>query len=165
MARPEAEGLKWDNCFAGRDGTGHTFCGPGPHNSICGPGPGRVCTNAAGPGRAWVSNHIYRYDLPGLDLNFWPVQGPSTYYRRCISVPLVDHMLVELEARFSPHHRVAILGLCLVPSALVTLPDPDVRSHLAKLVDLYEEGYRIPRKCVPSDGQLENQVAEADGAA
>ena len=34
-----------DIIFAGR-------AGPGPHNSICGPGPGRVCTTAAGPGRA-----------------------------------------------------------------------------------------------------------------
>ncbi len=53
-------------------------------------------------------------------------------------------MLVELETRFSPHHRVALLGLCLVPSALVTLPDPDEKSHLAKLVDLYEEDLASP---------------------
>ena len=50
--------------------------GPGPHNSICGPGPGRVCTTAAGPGRAWASNHICG---PGLGLDFRPVQGPSRY--------------------------------------------------------------------------------------
>ena len=50
--------------------------GPGPHNSVCGPGPGRVCTTAAGPGRAWASNHICG---PGLGLNFRPVQGPSCY--------------------------------------------------------------------------------------
>ena len=48
--------------------------GPGPHNSVCGPGPGQVCTTAAGPGRAWASNHICG---PGLGLNFRPVQGPS----------------------------------------------------------------------------------------
>ena len=45
--------------------------GPGPHNSICGPGPGRVFTTAAGPGRAWASNHICG---PGLGLDFRPVQ-------------------------------------------------------------------------------------------
>ena len=50
--------------------------GPGPHNSVCGPGPGQVCTTAAGPGRAWASNHICG---PGLGLNFRPVQGPSVY--------------------------------------------------------------------------------------
>ena len=59
--------------------------------------------------------------------------------RRCISVPFVDHLLLELQTRFSPHHRVALIGLRLVPSALVTLHDPDVKSNLAKLVVLYEE--------------------------
>ena len=58
-----------DILFAGR-------AGPGPHNSVCGPGPGRVCTTAAGPGRAWASNHICG---PGLGLNFRPVQGPSRH--------------------------------------------------------------------------------------
>ena len=48
--------------------------GPGPHNSICGPGPGRVFTTAAGPGRAWASNHICG---PGLGLDFRPVQDTS----------------------------------------------------------------------------------------
>ena len=67
-----------------------------------------------------------------------PADDLLTYYRRCISVPMVDHLLVELETRFSPHHRAALLGLCLVPSALVTLPDTDVNSNLAKLVDQYE---------------------------
>ena len=65
-----------------------------------------------------------------------PADDPRTYHRRCISVPFVDHLLVELETRFSRHHSVALLGLCLVPSVLVTLPYPDVKSHLAKLVDL-----------------------------
>ena len=73
-----------------------------------------------------------------------PEDDPRTYYRRCIWAPLVDQPLVELEARFSHHHRVALLGLCLVPSALVTLPNPDVRSHLAKLVDIYEEYLASP---------------------
>ena len=68
-----------------------------------------------------------------------PADDPRTYYRRCTSVQLVDHLLVELDTIFSLHHRAALLGLCLVPSALVTLPGPDVKSHVAKLVDLYEE--------------------------
>ncbi len=56
-------------------------------------------------------------------MNNVPADDSRTNYRRCISVPLVDHLLVELETRFSPRHRVALLGLCLVPSALVTLHD------------------------------------------
>ena len=52
--------------------------------------------------------------------NNLPADDPSTYYRRCISVPMVDHLLSELLTRFSPHHRTATLGLSLVPSALVS---------------------------------------------
>ena len=80
MARPGARGLgpglglNYDNCVAGRAGPGHTFCGPGLIIQFA--GPGRVCTTAAGPGRAWASNHICG---PGLGLNCKPVQGPSTY--------------------------------------------------------------------------------------
>ena len=37
---------------------------------------GQVCTTAAGPGRAWASNHVCG---PGLGLDFRPVQGPTTY--------------------------------------------------------------------------------------
>lgn len=73
-----------------------------------------------------------------------PADEPVTYYRRCISVPLVDHLVVELERRFSPHHCIALLGLCLVPSALVTLPDQDVKGNLAKLVEQYEEDLPSP---------------------
>ena len=69
---PAGLGLNYDNCVAGRAWTYFLRAGPGPHNSVCGPGPGRVCTTAAGPGRAWASNHIC-----GLGLNFRPVQGPT----------------------------------------------------------------------------------------
>ena len=87
---------------------------------------------------------IYRRCARQRHRNNVPEDDSRNYYRRCISVPLVDRLLLELEAIFSPHHRVALLGHCLVPSALVTLPDPDVRSHLAKLVDLYEEDIASP---------------------
>ena len=65
MARPEARGSgrAWASnmklfCGPGLDIIVAGRAGPGPHNSICGPGPGQVCTTAAGPCRAWVSNHI-----------------------------------------------------------------------------------------------------------
>ena len=79
-------------------------------------------------------------------ITYHAADDPRTYYRRCISVTLVDHLLVELETRCRPHHRVAHIGVCLVPSALVTLPISDVKSHLAKLVDLYEEYIAYPER-------------------
>ena len=77
-----------------------------------------------------------------------------------------NSLLVELEPRFSPHPRVALLAFCLVPSALVTLPDPDKKRHLAKLVDLYEEDFASPESVSHQMVmQLENLVAVADVAA
>ena len=64
-----------------------------------------------------------------------PADEPVTYYRRCISIPLVDHLLIELERRFTSHHRIALPGLCLVPNALVTLTDHDDKANFAKLVE------------------------------
>ena len=74
-ARPGPQILQ---LFSGWAGPRHTFCGP--HNSICEPGPGRVCTTAAGPGRAWASSHTCG---PGLDLNCRPVQSLTM---QCITV-------------------------------------------------------------------------------
>ena len=71
-----------------------------------------------------------------------PADDPSTYYRCCIFVPMVDHLLSELHTgctTFSSHHRSAMLGLSLVPYALVTLPADDVKSNLTKLVYFYTE--------------------------
>ena len=66
--------------------------------------------------------------------NNTPAEDPVMYYRRCITIPLLDHLLVELESRFSHLHRVALLGLCPVPSALVSIPDGQIRENLANLV-------------------------------
>ena len=71
--------------------------------------------------------------------NNMPAGDPSTYYRRCISVSMVDHLLSEQHTKFSSHYQTAMLGLSLVPSALVTLPADDVKSNLTKLVDFYTE--------------------------
>ena len=49
-----------------------------------------------------------------------PASTPSEYFKRTITIPILDHFLVELDRRFSSHHQTAIQGLYLVPSVLVT---------------------------------------------
>ena len=49
-----------------------------------------------------------------------PASTPSEYFKRTITVPILDHFLVELDRRFSSHQKTAIQGLYLVPSILVT---------------------------------------------
>ena len=48
-----------------------------------------------------------------------PASSPSEYFRRTISVPILDH-LSELDTRFSSHQKTAFQGMYLVPSVLVS---------------------------------------------
>ena len=44
-----------------------------------------------------------------------PAKDALMYYRRCITIPLLDHLLVELESRFSHLHPGGTTGA--LPSA------------------------------------------------
>ena len=47
-----------------------------------------------------------------------PADTPCEYYYRCISIPVLDHLLSEMETRFSSHQQTALLGLSMVPCLL-----------------------------------------------
>jgi len=78
-----------------------------------------------------------------------PAETPSQYVKRVITIPLLDHLLVEMRSRFSKQQVVALQGLSLVPSILVTLSLPD--NNIDKLVDLY-------KKDLPSPGSLSSEL-------
>jgi len=80
----------------------------------------------------------HRDNTPG------PAEDPLAYYRRCLSVPLVDHLLAELDERFTSHHRIALQGLALVPSAMVDLQKSIVNDSVTKLAKQYEEDLPLP---------------------
>ena len=68
-----------------------------------------------------------------------PAASPSEYYKRVISIPVVDHLLSELRGRFDRHQRRALLGLCLVPSLYVSLQSADCTFRVKEPAELYEE--------------------------
>ena len=41
-----------------------------------------------------------------------PAQTPSEFYRRTVTIPMLDHILSEIESRFSAHQKTALLGVC-----------------------------------------------------
>ena len=49
-----------------------------------------------------------------------PASNPSEYYRRTISIPMLDHLLAELNDRFTEHQKKALQSLYLVPLVMVT---------------------------------------------
>lgn len=63
---------------------------------------------------------------------------PSAYFKRSISIPLLDHLLSEIESRFSTHKQTALLGMSLVTFVLVTLSMEDCSTKFHELVDLYQ---------------------------
>ena len=66
-----------------------------------------------------------------------PASNPSEYFRRTITVPILDHLLSELDKRFSSHQKTAFQGPYLVPSVLVTEDLATVSSVVMKVGELY----------------------------
>ena len=79
-----------------------------------------------------------------------PADTPSEYYRRTITVPLLDHLISEMKSRFGKHQQTALLGLSIVPSVLVSIPPEDLSSKVQQLVELYENDLPSP-ECVDSE--------------
>ena len=74
-----------------------------------------------------------------------PADTPSEYYRRTISIPVLDHLLSELGAWFGSHQRTALQGLSIVPSVAVSFEPDDYASRLKALCDLYENDLPSPQ--------------------
>ena len=68
-----------------------------------------------------------------------PAQSPSEYFRRTISIPVLDHLLLEMETRFDKHQQTAVQGLYLVPSLLVSKTLEEVSPKIQELGDLYKD--------------------------
>ena len=68
-----------------------------------------------------------------------PATTPSEYFRRIITVPLLDHLLAELEKRFDRHQQTALQGLYLVPSLMINKEMEYVSSKVLELGALYAE--------------------------
>ena len=64
-----------------------------------------------------------------------PASNLSEYYKRTISVPVLDH-LADPDRRFSSHQKTVFQGLYLVPSVLVTIDLETVSSVWMKVGEL-----------------------------
>ena len=80
-----------------------------------------------------------------------PSQTPKEYYRRTITIPLLDHILTEMESRFSKHQQTAVTGLLLVPYVLVIKSLSEATSKIAELGDMYSDD-------LPSSTSLQSEI-------
>ena len=59
-----------------------------------------------------------------------------------MTIPVIDHLLSEMESRFSAHHKIAFLELHLIPSILVTKAFNELEDVLKPLEALYASDLR-----------------------
>ena len=83
--------------------------------------------------------------------NNTPAETPSVYYCRCVSIPLLDHLISEIESRFSTHQQTALLGFSLVPSVMASLTLEDTTAKISQLTDMYLED-------LPSGNSIEGEL-------
>ena len=73
-----------------------------------------------------------------------PGQNPSEYYRCTITIPMIDHLLSELETRFSKHQQTALQGFYLVPSILATKEMEEIFPKICELGGMYHDDLPYP---------------------
>ena len=67
-----------------------------------------------------------------------PSNTPDEYFRRAITIPILDDMISHLSNRFSDVQRKAIMALSIVPSVFMTNQEADP-SLEEELIELYHE--------------------------
>ena len=67
---------------------------------------------------------------------------PEVYYRRSLTIPFLDHLIKELEDRFSSNAKVVTSGLCLVSS--VMSKRDDWQANMKDLASLYHVDLPAP---------------------
>ena len=80
-----------------------------------------------------------------------PAQDACEYYRRVTFVPLLDHLISELESRFSSHKQTALLGLYLVPTVLVRKSVEEITPKVCELGEMYCDD-------LPSTNSLQSEL-------
>lgn len=79
-----------------------------------------------------------------------PADTPSEYYCRTITIPFLDHLLVEMTHRFSKHQQTALLGLSIIPSIMISISSEQLHCKVQQLADLYEQDLSSP-ECLHSE--------------
>ena len=62
-----------------------------------------------------------------------PAEDSETYYRRTLTIPFLDQLVMEMNSWFSDTQRKAVLGLNLVPAAM----DKDWKAKAQELAEFY----------------------------
>ena len=75
-----------------------------------------------------------------------PAKTPDEYYKRNLTIPLLDHVLIEMKSRFSMHEQSATCGLCFVPATMVVMEQAEVLQKLTSVINLYKADLPYPER-------------------
>ena len=101
-----------------------------------------IASTAISSSTVWPSN---------ASLKGPPAENPKEYFRRTITIPILDHLLAEMETRFSKHQQTAIYGLYLIPSIMTTKSLREITSKFTELEEMYGED-------LPHSSSLQSEV-------
>ena len=68
-----------------------------------------------------------------------PAATPLEYYKCALSIPLLDHLLSELDSRFNDTRERVIKFMSLMPSTMLTKECSDIQEDLKEMVSLYSD--------------------------
>ena len=73
-----------------------------------------------------------------------PAETPDEYYKRNLTIPLLDHVLMEMKSRFSIHQQSGTYGLYFVPATMVLMEQEKVLQKLTSVVNLHKADLPYP---------------------
>ena len=69
-----------------------------------------------------------------------PSETPSEYFKKAITIPMLDHLNTELDNRFKPNSVTPYYGLAIIPGKMISLlndPDKNWKERFQKFADFY----------------------------
>ncbi|XP_057290939.1 52 kDa repressor of the inhibitor of the protein kinase-like [Hydractinia symbiolongicarpus] len=75
-----------------------------------------------------------------------PAISPKDYYKKALTIPILDHLNSELNSRFDFENFVVYNGLCIVPAKVVSMvySNKDWKSKFKRFVDFYKSDMPNP---------------------
>ena len=68
-----------------------------------------------------------------------PAESPSEYYKRTITIPMLDHLSAETNERFSKHNCKILKGLYIIPSVFKNCSGVSWKDEFLEFAEAYQE--------------------------
>jgi hypothetical protein len=94
-----------------------------------------------------VSEHKQRSVKRQINRENHEADTISSYYLRTVSIPLVDHLLNELDSRFTDETLISYTGLYLIPSKIVSMQSSSSswKEKVKPFLDFYDDDFPNPK--------------------